>query len=330
VVEQPIMTSGGIVDLTGTVGLAVLEPGATVEDVFTRAELAVRAARGRAAGAALRWTADLGAAAARRDRIRADLPGAAQRGELVLLLDPIVSLTEQRVVGVEALLRWHHPVLGDVPPAEFLPLAERAGVAGELGRWLLQEALTAVGGLPVHGDPIRLGVDVSTGWASTGTLVADVERALCATGLAPERLILEITEATVLADDERIGLDLTTLRLMGVHVALEGYGTGHSGLTHLTRLPVDILKLDRSLVARIDRDASTRALAESMLGIGRTLGLDVVAEGVETPAQLSALCGYGHGFAQGFLIARPMPAEDLATLLSDGVGALWPGLVGQR
>lgn len=330
VLEQPIMTAGGIVDLTGAVGLAPLEPGLTVEQALTRAELAVRAARRRATGTAARWTEELGAAAARRDRLRTDLAGAAQRGELALLLDPIVSLAEQRVVGVEALLRWRHPVLGDVPSAEFLPLAERAGVAGELGCWALREAMTAVGGLSAHGEPVRLGVDVSTGWALTGTLVADVESALRETGLAPERLILEITEATVLADDERIGLDLTTLRLMGVHVALEGYGTGYSGLTHLTRLPIDILKLDRSLVSRIDRDERTRALGESMIGIGRALGLDVVAEGVETPAQLAALCGFGHGFAQGFLIARPMPAEDLATLLSDGVGNLWPGLVGQR
>jgi EAL domain-containing protein (putative c-di-GMP-specific phosphodiesterase class I) len=324
------MTTGGIVDLTGVVGMAAVEPGCSAEDVMTRAELAVRAARGRTSGTATRWTPDIGAAAARRDRIRTDLTGAAQRGELALLLDPIVSLTEQRVVGVEAVLRWRHPVLGDVPSAEFLPLADRAGVAGDIGRWLLREALTAVGSLPSAGEPLRLGVDVSTGWALAGTLVADVESALRDTGLAPEQLVLEITEETVLADDERIGLDLTTLRVMGVHVALEGYGTGYSGLTHLTRLPVDILKLDRSLVSRIDRDRQTRVLTESMMGIGRALGLDVVAEGVETPAQLSALCGSGYGFAQGFLIARPMPADELAALLADGAGALWPGLVGQR
>ena len=330
VVEQPIMTAGGIVDLAGVVGMATVDPGCSAEEVMTRAELALRSARGRASGTAARWTPDLGAAAARRDRIRTDLAGAAQRGELALLLDPIVSLTEQQVVGVEAQLRWHHPVLGDVPSAEFLPLVQRAGVAGEIGRWLLREALTAVGSLPTGGEPVRLGVDVSTGWALAGTLVADVESALRDTGLPPERLVLEITEETLLADDERVGLDLTTLRLMGVHVALEGYGTGYFGLTHLTRLPVDILKLDRSLVSRIDRDEQMRAVSASMIGIGRALGLDVVAEGVETPAQLSALCGSGYGFAQGFLIARPMPADELAALLADGAGALWPGLVGQR
>jgi PAS domain S-box-containing protein/diguanylate cyclase (GGDEF)-like protein len=330
VIEQPIMTPGGIVDLTAAVGLARVEPGLSVEDVLNRVELAIRAARVRAAGTATRWTPALGEAADRRNRLRADLAGAAGRGELSLLLEPIVSLAEQRIVGVEALLRWQHPVLGDVPPAEFWPLTARAGVAGELGRWLLQEAMLAVAALPQPAHPVRLGVDVSTGWASTGTLVADVEAALRRTGLAPERLILEIDEATVLADDERIGLDLTTLRLMGVHVALEGFGTGYSGLTQLTRLPIDVLKLDRALVTRIDRDPQGRALSDSMIGIGRALRLDVVAEGVETPAQLAALSDSGYGFAQGRVVSRPMTPADLAAHLSETAGLMLPGLVGQR
>ena len=330
VVEQPVHTPAGIIDLTGVVGVAPVEPGGTVDDVLARAELAVRAARVRAPGTAARWTPELGEAAARRTRLSGDVGGAAARGELTLLLDPIVSLTEQRIVGVEAVVRWRHPVLGDVPTADVVPLAEQAGVARELGRWLLRESMAAVAALPEPGEPVRLGVDVSTGWAAAGTLVADVEAALRDTGLAPERLVLEITEATVLSDDQRVGLDLTTLRLMGVHVALEGFGTGYSGLTNLTRLPIDVLKLDRTLIARVDRDPQSRALAEAMIGISRALGLDVVAEGVHTPAQLSSLCGWGYGFAQGSVIARPMPACDVATLLADGVGELWPGLVGTR
>jgi diguanylate cyclase (GGDEF)-like protein len=330
VIEQPIMTPRGIVDLTGAIGLARVEPGLTADEVLSRVDLAVRAAHVRAAGTAVRWTHALGEAAERRDRLRADLAGASSRGELSLLLEPVVSLTEHRIVGVEAVLRWNHPELGDVPPAEFLPLAARAGVAGELGRWLLQEAMIAVAALPEPAEPVRLGVDVSTGWASTGTLVADVEAALRMTGLAPERLILEIPEEAVLADDERIGLDLTTLRLMGVHVALEGFGAGHSGLTRLTSLPIDVLKLDRALVTRIDRDPQARALSDSMIGIGRALGLDVVADGVETPAQLAALSDSGYGFAQGRVVSRPMTPADLAAHLSDTAGLFLPGMVGQR
>jgi diguanylate cyclase (GGDEF)-like protein/PAS domain S-box-containing protein len=330
VVEQPIMTEGGIVDLTGAIGLARVEPGLSADDVLNRVELAVHAAHVRAAGTAMRWTPAIGEAADRRDRLRTDIAGAAGRGELSLLLEPIVSLTEHRIVGVEAVLRWTHPVLGDVPPSEFVPLAARAGAAGELGRWLLQEAMLAVAALPEHGDPVRLGVDVSTGWASTGTLVADVEAALRMTGLSPERLILEISEATVLADDDRIGLDLATLRLMGVHVALEGFGTGYSGLTQLTSLPIDVLKLDRALVARIDRDPQGRVVSDAMVGIGRALGMDVVAEGVETPAQLASLSDSGYGFAQGRVVSRPMTPADLAAHLSDTAGVLLPGMVVQR
>ncbi|HVD27008.1 MAG TPA: EAL domain-containing protein, partial [Mycobacteriales bacterium] len=157
-----------------------------------------------------------------------------------------------------------------------------------------------------------------------------VEQALGRSGLAPDRLVLQINAPAVMSDDERTGLDVASLRLMGVHVALDGFGSESSTLTHLTRLPIDILRLDRSLITRIDRDPQSRALCESVIGIGRALGLDVVAEGVETPAQLAALCGYGCGFAQGFLISRALPLSGLRTTLAESSGVVWPGLVGSR
>jgi EAL domain-containing protein (putative c-di-GMP-specific phosphodiesterase class I) len=160
-------------------------------------------------------------------------------------------------------------------------------------------------------------------------LVPDLELALRGSGLAPERLVLQISSPTVAADDERIGLDLSTVRLMGVHVALEGFGSGDSTLSHLTRIPIDIVKIDRALITRIDRDPQSRALCESIIGIGRALGLDVVAEGVETPAQLAALRTFGCNFAQGFHIARPTPLTELVELLQDDA-ALWPKLVASR
>jgi diguanylate cyclase (GGDEF)-like protein/PAS domain S-box-containing protein len=330
VVEQPIVTDAGIVELTAAVGLVGLEAGVSVAELTTRAELAVRAARVSGAGSATRYVPALGEAAARRDRLRTDLQGARDRGELFLLFQPIVSLTEQRITGVEALLRWRHPTLGDVPPTEFLPIAERAGLIADLERWALEEAMTATASLPSSGAPLRLGINVPAAYAAGGTLVADVEAALAGSGFGAELLVLEIPEATVLSGDERVALDITTLRLMGVHVALDDFGAGDASLASLTRLPIDILKLDRSFVARVDRDRQSRALCESVVGIGRALGLDVVAEGVETPGQLGILCGFGAGFAQGFLISRPMPLLDLARLLEERDGALWPGLVGSR
>ncbi|HEX2072653.1 MAG TPA: EAL domain-containing protein [Geodermatophilus sp.] len=329
-VEQPIETAAGIFDLSANVGVAELVAGQSVADLLGRAELAVSDARRSGPGTATRYRPALGAAAERRAQLRDALPGASARGELSVLFQPIVSLGEQRITGIEALLRWRHPTLGDVPPAEFVPIAERAGVIGELQRWALEQAAQVAVALPGSGVPLRLGVNISASHVAARTLVGDVAAVLDCTGLAPERLVLEITEATVLADGDHVAVDFEALRLMGVHVALDDFGTGHSSLAHLTRLPIDILKLDRSFVSRVDRDPQSRALCESVVGIGRALGLDVVAEGVETPAQLGALRGLGCGFAQGFLLARPLTVAQLSDLLRDGAGALWPGLVGSR
>ncbi|RBY82039.1 hypothetical protein DQ238_05360 [Geodermatophilus sp. TF02-6] len=330
VLEQPLDTRAGVFDLAANVGVVALEAGLGVGELLTRAELAVRAAAASGTGTALRYRPALGSAAARRARLRDDLPGAWHRGELSVLFQPVVSLEEQRVTGVEALLRWRHPELGEVPPAEFVPIAERAGVVGELQRWALERAAAVALTLPCTGAPLQLGVNISASHVAARTLVGDVVSALRTSGLPPERLILEITEATVLAEGDHVAADVEALRLMGVHVALDDFGTGHSSLAHLTRLPIDVLKLDRSFVARVDRDPKSRALCESVVTIGRALGLDVVAEGVETPGQLGVLRGAGCGFAQGFLLARPMPAGELTDLLCDGAGLLWPGLVGSH
>jgi len=328
VVEQPILTAAGIVDLTACVGLVELEAGLAVEDVLVRADLSLRAATDAGAGMAQRYRPALGEAAARREQLRVDLRSARARGELFLLFQPVVSLVDRRVAGVEALLRWRHPTLGEVPPAEFLPIAEQSGLIGELQRFALEEAARAGAALPESAADVRIAVDAPAGYVATGAMVADVEAALRVSGLAPERLVLEISDGTVSSSEERGGLDVSTLRLMGVHVALAGFGGDSSMLTHLTKLPIDMVKLDRAFVSRIDRDPKTRALCESIVGIGRALGMAVVAEGVETSAQLAVLSGFGCHLAQGFLLARPMPLEQLMALLSNGADAAWPALVG--
>ena len=328
VVEQPILTAAGIVDLTACVGVVELEAGLAVEDVLVRADLSLRAATDAGPGMAQRYVPALGEAAARREQLREDLRSARARGELFLLFQPVVSLADQRVAGVEALLRWRHPTLGEVPPAEFLPIAEQSGLIGELQRFALEEAARAGAAMPESAADVRVSVDAPAGYVATGAMIADVEAALRASGLAPERLVLEIGDGTVTSSEERGGLDVSTLRLMGVHVALAGFGGDSSMLTHLTKLPIDMVKLDRAFVSRIDRDRKTRALCESIVGIGRALGMSVVAEGVETSAQLAVLNGVGCHLAQGFLLARPMPLQQLMTLLADGAAAAWPALVG--
>ncbi|RBY86360.1 bifunctional diguanylate cyclase/phosphodiesterase [Blastococcus sp. TF02A-30] len=328
VVEQPIATAAGIVDLTAFVGVVTLEEGLGLEDVLTRADLAVRASHVAGPGTAQRYCPALGEAAARQERLSADLRGARARGELFLLFQPVVSLGQQRIAGLEALLRWCHPELGDIPPAEFLPLAERTGLIRELQSWALEQATAAAASAPE--DTVRIGVEVPAAYLATGALVADVEVALRTSGLPAQRLVLEIGADAVAAADERAALDVSTLRLMGVRVALTGFGGGSSALAHLTRMPIDLVTLDRTFVSRVDRDPQIRALCESVVGIGRELGMEVIAEGVETAAQLAAVRGFGCAYAQGFVLARPMAWAQVSALLSEDAGVLWPGLVGTR
>jgi diguanylate cyclase (GGDEF)-like protein/PAS domain S-box-containing protein len=327
VIEAPITTEVGIVDLTAAVGVAPLSAGLTERSALDRAELAVIDARAAGAGSVRRHRAELTAARDRREQLRHDLVGARERGELALAWQPIVGLTDHRVSGVEALLRWQHPRYGDVPPDEFLPVAERAGLVVDLQRWVLREATAAAATLPAHGPALRLGVNVSGQHLASGTLVGDVTAALRDSGLSPELLVVEIPESALAGD--HVADDVTALRLMGVHLALDDFGSGHSSLPGLGRLPLDIIKLDRALLSRVDRDAHTRAICEAVVALGAALGIDVVAEGVETTSQLAVLQNLGCDFAQGFLLSRPVSLIGLVQLLETNGGRLWPGLSGR-
>jgi diguanylate cyclase (GGDEF)-like protein/PAS domain S-box-containing protein len=329
VIEQPLATDSGLVDLTAAVGLVPLSAGLSERDALDRADLALRDARAATPGTVRRYSDDLGAARDRQEQLRRDLMGARERGELALAWQPIVALADHRITGIEASLRWRHPVLGDVPPEEFLPVAARAGLDVDLQRWVLREATVAAAGLPGQGLALKLGVDISVQHLASGTLVGDVSAALQASGLPPEQLVVEICEAAVAGGGEREAADVAALRLMGVHLALDDFGSGHASLPQLSRLPVDVIKLDRSFLSRVDRDPYTRAVCESVVGIGAALNVDVVAVGVETTGQLAVLESIGCGFAQGFLLSRPVSLAALVELLEQGAGQLWPGIPGR-
>ncbi|SCX52797.1 diguanylate cyclase (GGDEF) domain-containing protein [Klenkia marina] len=329
VVEQPVVTELGLVDLSAAVGLVPLVAGLTVDTVQDRAELAVRAAGLAGPGQVQRYVPTLGAARDRRERLRADLVGARARGELTLVWQPVVDLTAQRVTGVEALVRWQHPEFGELEPEEFIPLAERAGLVGDLQRWVFAEAMTAAAALPEHGVPLQLGVNVSPVHVASGTLVRDVAGALRASGFPAQRLVVELTGSAAPVEGAAVAADHAALRLMGVHLALDDFGAGSSSLVQLTGTPVDVVKLDRGLLARVDKDRQARALCASVVGIGRDLGIDVVAVGIETPSQLTALRAMGCAYAQGFLLSRPLTLPALVALLDGDGGHLWPGQVGR-
>jgi EAL domain-containing protein (putative c-di-GMP-specific phosphodiesterase class I) len=225
------------------------------------------------------------------------------------VFQPVVDLVLHETVSVEALLRWRHPVFGDVPPVEFVPLAEQSALIGELGRWVLREACTAVAALP--GTELAVAVNVSARQVGSGELVADVLAALEVSGLPAARLTVEITES-VLMDDAHVIDDLDALRRLGVRIAVDDFGTGWSSLAYLVGLPVDVLKMDQHFVAGVEQDEQRQALCRAVLQLGTSLDLPVIVEGVTTEAELRLLRDMGHRFLQGFLFSVPLEADQLA------------------
>jgi EAL domain-containing protein (putative c-di-GMP-specific phosphodiesterase class I) len=266
-----------------------------------------------------------------RDRIgvEAELRLALERDELVLAYQPLVRLSDEEVVGVEALVRWRHPTRGLLPPAFFLPVAEESGLILPLGRWVLREACRQAcdwaGGRASRasgstlGRPFKVSVNLSARQLHHPDLVDEVVGALEDAGLDPGALVVEITESMILRDHQAVAAKLQVLRGLGVGVALDDFGTGYSSLSHLQRLPVDQIKIDRSFVGGQDH------VVEAVLQLGRTLRLQTVAEGVETRQQAKRLRSLGCELAQGYHFGRPLEPAAVSALLGAAVPARSPG-----
>ena len=311
-----VLTAGVVFDISASIGVTAIDPADDVPSTIRRADLALRAAK--TAGKSCVRTAGhaIDSAMGRRARLARDLPAALEQEQFRVVYQPIAGTEDRRVVGLEALVRWEHPVLGTVPPDEFIALAEDDGLIVALQRWVLGQATTDLAALLADGWQVQMGVNVSVRHLQAGCLGPDVAQALAATGVPPERLVLEITESVMLDARDRLENDLATLRGMGCKIALDDFGRGYSSLAYLARLPVDVLKMDREFVADIERDPRGAALVSTVVELGRTLGMDVVAEGVETAGQLAALQGMGCGFLQGWLFGRAVPVEELGPLLA--------------
>ncbi|QNG37242.1 EAL domain-containing protein [Geodermatophilaceae bacterium NBWT11] len=304
---DPDTPLGGL-RLSAAAGIATLEDDADAGDVLRRAGTALTSARAAGPGRVRRHSVALLIAQNRRDALRRDLEVALERDELRLVYQPIVDLALHRTVSVEALLRWSHPTWGEVSPAEFVPLAEESALVVTLGRWVLGAATRTVAALPT--SSVAVAVNVSARHVRSGELLTDVLTALEDSGLPASRLTLELTESVVL-DDVHVADELLALHRLGVRIAVDDFGTGWSSLAYLVGLPIDVLKMDRQFLADIEHDRQRRALCRSVLHLGSSLGMDVVVEGVETPAELQLLRDMGHRFVQGFLLARPLEAVDL-------------------
>jgi EAL domain-containing protein (putative c-di-GMP-specific phosphodiesterase class I) len=247
---------------------------------------------------------------------------------LAVHYQPKIRLDGGGCAGVEALVRWTDPVLGAVPPDRFIALAEEAGLVGDIDAWVLETALAQLAQWRRAGVPIPgVSVNVSPLRFRQDDVPAHVRRLLAQHGLPAGALVLEITERVMLGDDERTRLDLRTLHDMGVQLSIDDFGTGYSSLGYLRRLPVNELKLDKSFVHDLEREAGGRALAMAVIGIGGALGLKVVAEGVETDGQRRILADAGCDIAQGWVYTPALPAAELVAWIR-GPGAAWCGTSG--
>ena len=312
----PVPTPAGPVRLSAVAGVTALLPDVDTGEALRRGDLALRSARTAGPGSVRRYLDALRIEQDRREALRTDLDGALDRGELRLAFQPVVDVVLQRTVSVEALLRWRHPLFGDVSPTEFVPLAEESPLITDLGRWVLREACATIAGL---GDTdLNVAVNVSARQVRSGELVPDVISALETSGLPARRLIVEITES-VLLDDSHVIEDLTVLRQLGVRIAVDDFGTGWSSLAYLVGMPVDVLKMDQYFLANVEHDPARRAMCRAVLQLGSSLGLPVIVEGVTSPAVLNLLRDMGHRYLQGYVFARPLEAEQLA----DGAWEAW-------
>jgi predicted signal transduction protein with EAL and GGDEF domain len=238
---------------------------------------------------------------------------AVERNELRLDYQPLIELATGRIHSVEALLRWDHPELGLVPPLRFIPVAEQSGMIGDIGAWVLREACREVASWP---DEVEVAVNVSPRQLASPKFREHVSMALAAAGLPPHRLCLEVTESAVVADLEVADRTLRGLRELGVRLAVDDFGVGYASLSQLKALPpVDILKIDRSFVSGVLNGGEDRAIVEAVVGLAHSLGLQTVAEGIETEEQGEALRALHCVFGQGYHYARPTSPVEVAEML---------------
>jgi diguanylate cyclase (GGDEF)-like protein len=329
-VQRPVTLAGGhdhrigaSIGITLGAGSDAASPtgvAGSAEALMRDADIAMYVAKGQGKGIFTIFEPTEHQSVVRGLELRNDLLPAIQESQFRLLYQPIFDLDSGAVAGVEALVRWQHPTQGLLDPPDFIPLAEATGAIVPLGRWILDEAVREAASWDGPDAP-RVGVNLSAVQLADPAFPGLVTDALARTGLPPSRLTLELTE-TARLDVEVAARALHELRELGVRLAIDDFGTGYAALTHLSRTPFDVLKIDGSFIAPIATDANARALVEGILDLARRLGIPVVAEGIESGAQLARLRAAGCAMGQGFHLARPMPPEQLHALLLDGAPAL--------
>jgi diguanylate cyclase (GGDEF)-like protein len=317
---QPVSIDGNEFVPSTSIGIAIApQDGEDSGTLLRNADLALYRAKEAGRGTYAFFEQSLNERAQQRRRLESDLRLALERGEFELFYQPLFDLEQNRICSFEALLRWRHPKRGLVSPAEFVPVAEDTGLIVPIGAWVIREAATRAARWP---ENIRIAVNVSVVQFHRGALHETILRALADSGLAPDRLEVEITESIFLEGGDTTLRLLHALRTLGVRIALDDFGTGYSSLSYLQSFPFDKLKIDRSFIQNLLTREGATAIVHAITELANALGIETTAEGVEETAQLMELRAHGCSSVQGFLFSEPMALEDVEKLFREDGGTL--------
>ena len=310
VMAAPFKLSELEIKVECAIGLALMQGGQEAEELFRNAQFAVKQAK--QVGKPQVYEPKEASLARRRFSIETELRRALDKDQLKLFYQPLIDLSSGEVAGFEALARWTHPDRGEISPTEFIPVAEESGLILQLGRWAMHKAAQTVADWDAHAGealPLYVGINLSAIQVARDDIAAVVESALKASGLTGDRLSLELTESSIVQDPARATRVFNALKALDATVAMDDFGTGYSSLAYLQRLPIDVLKIDRSFVSGMMVDPDSVAIVRAVLSLAEALGMSTTAEGIETVELATTLAALGCASGQGFYFAKPLEAE---------------------
>jgi diguanylate cyclase (GGDEF)-like protein/PAS domain S-box-containing protein len=319
--QSPLELEAGEISVQASIGIAHNQKGMTADDLMRDADIALYAAKAAEKGGFEVCTAEMRTSVFKRLELANALKEAVENEEFVLHYQPLIDLESNEIAGFEALVRWEHPRLGVVPPNDFIPMAEKSGAIVPLGAWVLREAMRKTRLLQdITGRRLRMGINISARQLHDSDVVEIVQEMLEETGIDPADIVLEITETVLMSKKDSITRVLNDLRELGVKIAIDDFGTGYSSLSYLHQFPLDILKIDRTFVNASVEGVEEAAVATAIATMANALNLVVVAEGIETQAQLDKMRSLKCHSAQGYFFSKPQPMGALLEWLEDRMG----------
>ncbi len=316
------------VTVTASIGIAAGDH-TSAEELLRNADIAMYRAKWDGKNRHVVFETDMQDTIQNRMELEMDLREALANDEFFLAYQPTIDLSDMSPTGVEALIRWEHPVRGVVQPDDFIPLLEETGLIVDVGKWVLHEACAQGAAWRTAGYPIGMAVNVSGRQLDTDQLIADIEGALSDSGFDPGALTIEITETTLMRNVEATARRLTAIKALGVRIAIDDFGTGYSSLAHLQRFPVDALKIDRSFISGLTHNEEGETLIHTLVQLGKALSIETFAEGIEQQQELSLLRDQDCDSGQGFLFARPLDVEATEAFLQNWAENVTPALTTQ-